>query len=702
MVNTSIGKSVPLNIVIGVGGNGSLLVDRFARSLPSESRNFLIYACDTHPTPREAGIGEIHESVKYIRWHTPEQRHLTKLGIKVEPRHVTDAIRQGKGEGALRFRDYGRACFFLNQQRLLQTIHDDVEREGQAFAISHVNFAIVTTLGGGTGSGAIIDLATSIKHVFARHTCYIDAYLVLPQGFVVKDDSGRVIVDFTTDENESAFSNAFGALLELREIIETNPHLFNMISLLSSYSLRDWENLDSVVTRFLNDFYTGSLAESGNLFEGMQADTGFVSIIPAVVEFPIALIREYIEMAKQIKERRAIKEGKEGERDRYISRSGQDESKHGSLIDSIRTLTGKVREAEDKARYIDSLSKGIRLFGALRLDRARGGLKLIYEAIFGTDRDKWDDLVRTYENIAGNLATLLDDPEFVNRLRLTPTFLEKGRAQDVSIGRIESRSALKGLVSPLIEGYDSAWKIRQEIKELNREIEELEQRERDLASKLERPVTSGIIPVHKRWLDSFLTGRIHLDDYAPPGGKKVLADLFEELLGDGNNALEFLAEIVDRSLRDLVNAVKAGFRQPLDERGLAKSAYRGNELACRLLVVSRSGNYSSEVDPRVKAVDKLVNNTREQLTHELGLIEQIQTLSSDLPSANTALRLYFVTGHMDVNQFPEWTVCKQRYMERTRNVECAGEAHAWGMEEGIWTNEQVDKVIREIESIESD
>ncbi|MCL0056694.1 hypothetical protein M1N81_03980 [Dehalococcoidia bacterium] len=127
--------------------------------------------------------------------------------------------------------------------------------------------------------------------------------------------------------------------MELREIIERNPHLFNMISLLSSYSLRDWENLDSVVTRFLNDFYTGSLAESGNLFQGMQADMGFVSIIPAVVEFPIASIREYIEIAKQINERRAIKEGKEGELDRYISRRGQDERKHGSLIDSIRTLT---------------------------------------------------------------------------------------------------------------------------------------------------------------------------------------------------------------------------------------------------------------------------------------------------------------------------------------------------------------------------
>ncbi|MCL0090470.1 hypothetical protein M1O13_00485 [Dehalococcoidia bacterium] len=574
-------------------------------------------------------------------------------------------------------------------------------REGQASAISHVNCAIVTTLGGGTGSGAIIDLATSIKRAFVRHTCYIDAYLVLPRGFVIKDDSGRVIIDYTTDENESACSNAFGALLELREIIERNPHLFNMISLLSSYSLRDWENLDSVVTRFLNDFYTGSLAESGNLFQGMQADMGFVSIIPAVVEFPIASIREYIEIAKQINERRAIKEGKEGELDRYISRRGQDERKHGSLIDSIRTLTNKVREAEDKVSYIDCLSKGIHLFGALRLGKAKGELKLIYEVIFGTDRDEWDHLVKTYENIVGNLATLLDDPEFVNSLRVTPTFLDKGRAQGVSIGRIESKSALKGLVSPVIEGYESAWKLRQEIKELNGEIEELEQKGRDLAGKLEKPVTSGIIPVPKSWLDSFLTGKIHLDDYAPPGGTKVLADLFEELLGDGNNALKFLAEIVDGSLRDLVNAVKNGFRQPLEERGLHEGTYSGG-LACRFLVVSRSDNYDPEADPRVNVVNDLINNTRKLLGYELGFIEQIPLESSDLPSANTALRLYLVIGHMDVNQFPEWPTCKDRYMEKTANVTCPGEAHAWGMEDGIWTNEHVSELIRKIELIGSD
>ena len=44
MANTSIGKPVPLNVVIGIGGNSSLLANRFARFLPSESRNFLIYA----------------------------------------------------------------------------------------------------------------------------------------------------------------------------------------------------------------------------------------------------------------------------------------------------------------------------------------------------------------------------------------------------------------------------------------------------------------------------------------------------------------------------------------------------------------------------------------------------------------------------------------------------------------------------------
>ena len=41
-------------------------------------------------------------------------------------------------------------------------------------------------------------------------------------------------------------------------------------------------------------------------------------------------------------------------------------------------------------------------------------------------------------------------------------------------------------------------------------------------------------------------------------------------------------------------------------------------------------------------------------------------------------------------------------MRKTKNISEPEEAHAWGLEDGIWTKEHVEEVIKEIESRKSD
>jgi len=679
-----------LNIVIGVGGNGSLLVDRFARTLRSKPADLLIYACDTHDRPPE--VREFHEFVRYIPWSLPSEAQVERLGIKVKQSHIR-RVKESSGEGVLRYRDYSRAAFHHNWSNTLSKMKEDVEEIRGKTILNRLKFMFVTPLGGGTGGGSVIDFAESVKEVFEMYgVCIIDAFFVLPYGFIVK--KGRHIIDLTTEEEEDAFSNAFGGLLELREIIgDESKNPFRVISFVSSYTLGEWDSVDGVVTRLLSDFYGERLGEIGNIFRGLEAENGFITMIPAVVEFPLDIVEEYLDAHNQMKEKEKERSEKKKELDRYISKEGEDEEKHGSLIKTIRGLTRKVSDGNDKIADIEKVEKGIPLLKAMRKENKKIELKKIYEEIFGIDRDRWGELVNKYLQIRGNLAILAGE-DLVNKIGLTKEFLEKGRTKDVAIGENILTEDVKGLLDVLIADYNSAWEIHEVVGKLDKKIEEIIQKERGLADELKDPKISGVIPVDENELNLFVTGKIDIHPYIQ--GDRVLFDLFKELSeGDAKAAEDFYKKSVDKSLIGLRNTIKDGFFDKLLEKGLEKFGYKGNELRWKFVVASHEDNFTFE------PVRKIIDDRISGITRELG-IERIEKQRNPLPHANTSLRAYFIIGCMDLNQLPEWETCKEKYMRKTKNISEPEEAHAWGLEDGIWTKEHVEEVIKEIESRKSD
>lgn len=675
-----------LNVVIGVGGNGSLLVDRFARSLRSKPADLLIYACDTHDRPPE--VREFHKFIKYIPWSLPSEAQVERLGIKVKQSHIR-RVKESSGEGVLRCRDYSRAAFHHNWSDTLSKIREDVEEIRGKTILNRLKFMFVTPLGGGTGGGSVIDFAESIKEVFEMYgVCIIDAFFVLPYGFIVK--KGRYTIDLTTEEEEDAFSNAFGGLFELREIIgDESKNSFRIISFISSYTLGEWDSVDGVVTRLLSDFYGERLGEIGNIFRGLEAENGFVTMIPAVVEFPLDIVEEYLDAHNQLKEKEKERSEKKKELDRYISKEGEDEEKHGSLIKTVRALTHKVSDGNEKIEDIEKIEKGIPLLKAMRKENKRIDLKKIYEEIFGINRDRWEKLVDKYLQMRSNLATLIGE-DLVTGIGLTKEFLEKGRAKDVAIGENILTEDVKGLLDVLITDYDSAWEINDKINDLDKEIEGIIQKGKGLADELKDPKISGVIPVDENWLDLFVTGEIDIQPYIR--GDRVLYDLFKESSeGNAKAAENFYKESVNRSLIGLRNTIKDGFFDKLLEKRLEKFGYKGNELRWKFVVASHEDNYTFE------PVREIIDDRISGIKRELG-IERIEQQRNPLPPANMSLRAYFIIGCMDLNQLPEWETCKEKYMRKTKNGSEPEEAHAWGLEEGIWTKEHVEEVIREIES----
>jgi hypothetical protein len=680
-----------LNVVIGLGGNGTLLVDSFARSLRSEPADLLVYACDTHDKCPE--VEKFHKSVKYIPWPLPSEAQVKRMeNINVKQSHIK-RVKESTGEGVLRFRDYSRAAFYHNRESTIRKIREDVKKIGKGRSLERLKFILVTTLGGGTGSGSVIDFAESIRTVFgestSRHTCIIDAFFVLPLAFIIEDRKGK-IVDLTTEEDEDAFSNAFSGLMELREIMgDESRNPFRLINLISSYTLgEEWGSVDSVVNRLLNDFYREGFGEFGNLFSGFESDSGFITSIPAVVEFPVDLLEEYINVNKQIKELEKLREGDGVKLRNYTGREGEDEQKHGSLVKAARDLASRVTAGNKKIEKISSIEGGTWFAKSSRMGSNKRELKKIYEEVFGLNTDQWDKLVDKYLQISGNLAMLVGE-DLEKEIAITKKFLNDGKAKGASTGKTILKGDVKGSLEVLLEEYERAWEISRKIKEIDENIESWIQREITLGGMLKNPKISGIIPVDEEWLNRFETGEISIRPYI--SGDMILHDLFKELKGDERAAEKFYVDQVNESLIELENRIKSGFYEKMIERGLEKFAYRGNKLGWKFVIASNERNYDFE------PVKELINDTSEDIKRDLA-IEDIELKRNPLPALNTSLRAYFIIGRMELNQFPEWEICKEKYLEKTKSLSDSEEVHAWGLEDGIWAKEHVEEIINEIES----
>jgi len=678
MVKSSEREKHPLNVLIGVGGQGVRVIDSVAKALPAKD-NFLIYGFDTHPLSPETG--KPHKFVEYCQWPTPSERQLKELPIKVELNHAKSASQEAGG--ALRYRDYGRACFRWNSKSTIERIiKKGVEPYRKQHNPDFINYIIVATAGGGTGSGAVIDLAQSIKIVADGTTqrFSIDAFIVLPSGFVIRDEYG-ILMDATDEEgNDFAFKNAFALMLELREVIKGKRNPFHVVNLINSYSLGGWDNLDKALTQIVCDIYRGSLGESGNLFQGISAEVGFTTIIPGGIEFPLEFVRNYLGKHKEL-------EIATRERD---TQEAKLRNRLNAITSSLRKLVTDVNTAKKKIDDLEQFRRRFHLFKQVGILRRENELKEIFEGLLGTDRGGWDSLVARYEDHAKEtLLNLFDtNRKLIESFLLTKTFLEEGRRQNVAIGKLVSKSMGPGTLSPFMDDCDNALKENEKLKELRKEVEQLSQEKSDLISALKSPTAINVMPVEEGWLASFEQGKVKLDDYTPPKGRKVLLNLLTILKGSEEEAERFYADEVERSLGNLIDAIRRAFGESLSNLG-ERLAYK-----YKLVVTTRPENYAP--------VKKLIKEKCADIPKVLGIQPGLEPQENDLSWANTYLTIYFLMGRLDLNHFQkEWSTCKEKYMDATFSADTdkLGEAHAWGMgkDEQIWTREHVGEVIAEVE-----
>lgn len=712
MTNGAASKVGPLTVVIGLGGNGSVIVDRFAQFLPDDS-TFLIYACDTHPQSPE--VRKHDQRVKFKELSRPQEIAISRMKIKVEPAHVQAVKGQGHGEGALRYRDYGRACWRYNSDNIIQEVKRDLDSRRKEKGASRLEIAIVTTLGGGTGSGCLIDLASALKEGLPSKETFVEAFVILPYGYVVKDEHG-VIVDYTKNEDYKAFANAFAALLELRKVIGLpegkggNP--FQMINLISAHSLGEWEDVDSVIGRTMIDWYTGSLAEVSNPFRDMPASKGFTTMVPAVVEFPLEMVQRYIDVYKQSLKSSSDKEIKEQELNSYVHRQGNDMTKWGKLSARISDLTAQVDFANSQLHHMKSLEEGgFALLKASRIAATKETLRKKAEDIFGTDMSIWQHKATSYQGIVANLAELVRDPEFVNKLALSNSFIVDimnaigSKVESRGKGRARNRSKQRGvqgnegLLSAFMNDYTQAWQVKKEFDELQLEYDTLTAELEGLTRRLSEPEIAGTLPVDRESLRRFVEGKIDLDEYRAPMGTKTLIDILEVMLGKEAEAEQFLVDTVRRALNRLETAAEMAFHETLIKRELYKSAYGApnGELEYRIVLAGRKENFDPATSSRVSGVDKEIRETENRLRTLFQLDKAIFRQDNEVKTANLYLAIYFVISHIDVDQFREWDTGKERYLKTTNNMQKPLETHAWELEKDFWTKENIEQFIAEIE-----
>lgn len=188
------------NFVIGLGGTGGLSVAAFRRAVSLRRKEmqtlktnhqvqFEYLYIDSNAADLNTAIGKndtwtvANESValapNQIIDISAGNVSLRDLGSIENIRHwignqedLKNGIQDPSIVGAGQRRRYGRVLFALNAANVYNTIHSAIQRMVQnntTLQTHGLTFHIFATLGGGTGSGSIVDMVTLIHHICATN-----------------------------------------------------------------------------------------------------------------------------------------------------------------------------------------------------------------------------------------------------------------------------------------------------------------------------------------------------------------------------------------------------------------------------------------------------------------------------------------------------------------------------------------------------
>jgi hypothetical protein len=166
----------------------------------------------------------------------PSQGSVPELAIRQDiapwlgaPKRVEEFLSQSKIEGANQRRRFGRLLFAYNATSIRNAIFSNKVAKLTTSRDNQCAFHIFATLGGGTGSGCIVDLVATIRNEY-RDQSGIDAYPIFVYIYATNDDVNADVGYF--------FQNQYACLTDLNALMcdRLQPHLLGEGSIRPKFS----------------------------------------------------------------------------------------------------------------------------------------------------------------------------------------------------------------------------------------------------------------------------------------------------------------------------------------------------------------------------------------------------------------------------------------------------------------------------------
>ena len=241
------------HLFIGLGGQGGrtlaelrkVMVQRSAdtKALAAQNVNTEFLAIDSSQDIRNDkqcwsyfGTDLSMEPNDWLMLESPGHESVAELAIRrdIAPwlgdrSFVEKFLSQGKIEGANQRRRFGRLLFAYNADRIGNAIFADKVGKLTTNAPNQCAFHIFATIGGGTGSGCLIDLVTTIREHYSGQSG-IDEYPIFVYVYVTNNDTIGDVGYF--------FQNQYACLSDLNALMSDRlyPHLLGESATKEKYS----------------------------------------------------------------------------------------------------------------------------------------------------------------------------------------------------------------------------------------------------------------------------------------------------------------------------------------------------------------------------------------------------------------------------------------------------------------------------------
>lgn len=235
-------------ITIGLGGTGGIYVDRLAKDLKDEAEKhgeqFIVFDSDA---------GSLGRHINIDREYLVETPNPSALLAQTLGYVTTEDIAGYTSIGAGNRRFLGKAMYDYYRQTYRTKIMQAAKDLNNKTRSNEFLLVMVTALGGGTGSGALIDLTRDIKGWF------------LESGFREPRIFGIVFIP-SQSEDSIRKANGYAALKELDYVLRRDWNPFTALFLLSRDKIGIGNNdkeLEETVSHFLIDlgYLPGKSAE---------------------------------------------------------------------------------------------------------------------------------------------------------------------------------------------------------------------------------------------------------------------------------------------------------------------------------------------------------------------------------------------------------------------------------------------------------